>query len=258
MTKNGAVSEAAKAFQAATERLADVLPNGLHERGPRGALLAVTGSMIPMLNSIMSVTDVPDAAEIELLCEKAAPHVARLPWSIRLRGEPGAEILGIAAAHGLRTLTQQPFMLLSLDEDRDNRESGQGTVTVRPLDDDEHQTFATVLGAAFGAPPMIISSLYTPFVLRQPFVRAYLAEVDGVPAGAGLAILTERHVGLANIGTLRDHRRQGVGRAVTEAILRDGRAAGAHTAYLHSSDEALPLFEQVGFRTEESWATFTA
>ncbi|MFG2357820.1 GNAT family N-acetyltransferase [Streptomyces sp. NPDC048521] len=258
MTNDDAVTQAAEAFQEATERLADVLPNGLHERGPGGALLAVTGSLIPLLNSIMSVSDVPDAAEIELLCEKAAPHVAQLPWSIRLRGEPGAEIAGIAAAHGLRTLTQQPFMLLSLEEDRDSRESGQGPVTVRPLGDDEHQTFATVLGAAFGAPPMIVSSLYTPLVLGQPFVQAYLAEVDGVPAGAGLAILTERHVGLANIGTLRDHRRRGVGRAVTEAILRDGRAAGAHTAYLHSSDEALPLFERAGFRTEESWAVFTA
>ncbi|CAM5292728.1 MULTISPECIES: GNAT family N-acetyltransferase [Streptomyces] len=258
MTNDDAVSEAAEAFQTATEWLAGVLPDGLHERGPGGALLAVTRSMIPLLNSIMSVTDVPDAAEIGLLCEKAAPHVAQLPWSIRLRGEPGAEIAGIAAARGLRTLTRQPFMLLSLDEDRDSRESARGPVTVRPLRDDEDQTFATVLGAAFGAPPMIITSLYTPLVLGQPFVRAYLAEVDGVPAGAGLAILTERHVGLANIGTLRDHRRRGVGRALTEAILRDGRAAGAHTAYLHSSEEALPLFERAGFRTRESWATFTA
>lgn len=258
MNNDDAVSEAAAAFQAATERLAGVLPNGLHERGPGGALLAVTGSLIPLLNSIMSVTDVPDAAEIELLCEKAAPHVAQLPWSIRLRGEPGAGIVGIAAAHGLHTLTRQPFMLLSLDDDRDSRDFGRGPVTVRPLRDDEHETFATVLGAAFGAPPMIISSLYTPLVLGQPFVRGYLAEVDGKPAGAGLAILTERHVGLANIGTLHDHRRQGVARAVTEAILRDGRAAGAHTAYLHSSDEALPLFERAGFRTEESWTVFTA
>ncbi|MEW2288553.1 GNAT family N-acetyltransferase [Streptomyces sp. NPDC047841] len=258
MTNNEVVSEAAAAFQTATERLAGALPDGLHERGPGGALLAVTRSLIPLLNSIMSVADVPDAAEIELLCDKAAPHVAQLPWSIRLRGEPGTEIVGIAAAHGLRTVTRQPFMLLSLDGDRDSRESGHGPVTVRPLRDDEDETFATVLGAAFGAPPMIISSLYTPRVLGQSFVQAYVAEVDGVPAGAGLAVLTERHVGLANIGTLHEHRRRGVGRAVTEAILRDGRAAGAHTAYLHSSEEALPLFEQAGFRTEESWTAFTA
>ncbi|MGW2458079.1 GNAT family N-acetyltransferase [Streptomyces sp. NPDC001761] len=83
----------------------------------------------------------------------------------------------------------------------------------------------------------------------QPFVQACLAEVDGVPAGAGLAVPTGRHVGRADIATLHDHRRQGVGPAVTEAIQRDGRATGAHTAHPHSSEEALPLFEQAGFRT---------
>ncbi|WP_338704228.1 GNAT family N-acetyltransferase (plasmid) [Streptomyces sp. Q6] len=256
------VREAAEAFQAATEQLTDILPNGLHERGPNGALLAVTGSMIPVLNGIMSVSDVPDAEEIRLLCEKAEPHVQQLPWSIRLRGEAGEEITTLAARRGLSTRLQQPFMLLSLADGpevgRDQRQFGPESVTVRPLGDDEHETFAAVLGTAFGAPPVIISSLYTPHVLGQAFVKAYIAEADGIPAAAGLAIVTERHVGLANIGTLPDHRRRGLGRAVVEAILRDARAAGAHTAYLHSSDEALPLFEQAGFRTEESWAAFTA
>ncbi|GEC02748.1 hypothetical protein SSP24_04030 [Streptomyces spinoverrucosus] len=58
---------------------------------------------------------------------------------------PGAEITDLAAAHGLATLTAQPFMLLQLD--------------------DEYETFAAVLGAAFGAPPAVITSLYTPVVL---------------------------------------------------------------------------------------------
>ncbi|MFF9803399.1 GNAT family N-acetyltransferase, partial [Streptomyces rochei] len=168
----------------------------------------------------------------------------------------------LAACHGLSTQLRQPFMLLSLGDGREDGwelgKPGPESVTVRPLDDDEHETFAAVLGTAFGAPPMIISSLYTPHVLGQPFVKAYVAEADGTPIAAGLAIVTEKHVGLANIGTLPEHRRRGVGRAVVEAILRDARAAGAHTAYLHSSDEALPLFEQAGFRTEESWVAFTA
>lgn len=274
MTSRHVVHEAAEAFQTATEQLAGILPNGLHERGPNGALLAVTGSMIPVLNGIMSVSDAPDLDEIRLLCEKAEPYVQHLPWSIRLRGDAGEEITELAARRGLPTQLRQPFMLLSLEDGRaDGRadrhaggpevgreqgHSGPESVTVRPLGGDEHETFAAVLGTAFGAPPMIISSLYTPHVLGQPFVKAYLAEADGTPVAAGLAIVTERHVGLANIGTLPEHRRRGIGRAVVEAILRDARAAGAHTAYLHSSDEALPLFEQAGFRTEETWVAFTA
>ncbi|MFD6531026.1 GNAT family N-acetyltransferase [Streptomyces sp. NPDC060184] len=257
MTNREHVAQAAEAFQEATEALAGVLPNGFHQRSG-AALLAVTGSLIPALNVIMSVADTPDTADIGLLCAKAGPHVQELPWSIRVRGDAGTELVGLAGSHGLTTLTHQPFMLLPLEDEREVWSSGTEPSTVRPLRDDEHEIFATVLGTAFGAPAFVITSLYTPHVLGQPFVRAYVAEVDGVAAAAGLAILTERHVGLANIGTLPEYRGRGLGRAVTEAILRDGRAAGARTAYLHSGDESVPLFERAGFRTEESWTLLTA
>ncbi|GGM18660.1 hypothetical protein GCM10010129_73640 [Streptomyces fumigatiscleroticus] len=240
------------------EELTGVLPDGYHERGPGGALLATTGSLIPALNGVMSVAAVPDSAEIAALCDAAEAHVGELPWSVRLRGEPEETIVAVAADHGLTTRTRQPFMLLSLGDGRSARQAASEPATVRPLRNDEHEVFAEVLGAAFGAPAFVISSLYTPLVLGQPFVRAYVAEADGVPAAAGLAILTGEHVGLVNIGTVPEYRRRGLARSVTARILRDAHAAGARTAYLHSSEEALPLFEYAGFRTEEYWTFFTA
>lgn len=257
MTNSDTALEAAQAFQSAVEELSAAIPNGHRERGPGGALLATTGSLIPALNGIMSADPSPDKAEIALLCDAATPHVQSLPWSIRLRGEPDEGIAAVAADHGLRTRTRQPFMLLELEGRPEAQESSKA-ISVRPLRDGEHEVFAEVLGRAFGAPPAIITSLYTPLVLSLPFVRAYVAELDGAPAAAGLAILTENHVGLANIGTLPEHRRAGLGQAVTERILHDGRAAGARTAYLHSSDEAAPLFERAGFHAAEFWTFFTA
>lgn len=192
MTSGVEVSLAAQAFQSAVEELAGVVPNGFCEHGPSGALLATTGSLIPALNGIMSADPAPDEAEIALLCMKAEAHIQGLPWSIRLRGEPEDGIVAVAADHGLTTLTRQPFMLLELEDDRAEQEPDRAPASVRPLRDDEHEVFADVLGAAFGAPPAIITSLYTPLVLGQPFVRPYVAEVDGVPAAAGLAILTGR------------------------------------------------------------------
>ncbi|MBZ9641841.1 hypothetical protein [Streptomyces sp. PSKA30] len=127
MTDNDVVSQAAGAFQAAVEALAGVVPNGFRERGPGGALLAITGSQIPALNGITSIAPAPDKAEIGLLSEKAEAHVQELPWSIRLRGEPGAEIVDLAAAHGLATLTSQPFMLLQLESGPVGLESGGAT-----------------------------------------------------------------------------------------------------------------------------------
>ncbi|MFD8613159.1 GNAT family N-acetyltransferase [Streptomyces sp. NPDC059631] len=260
MTEKPIALRAAEVFQAAVETLAGVVPDGFHERGPGGSLLAFTGSQIAALNGILSVDPASAApAEIELLSTRAEQRGAGLPWSIRLRGEPEEKIVRIAADHGLTTITRQPFMLLPLtDGSLPVPETVPDSVRVRPLGGDEHETFATVLGGAFGAPPAIISGLYTPAVLDQPFLTAYVAEVEGVPAAAGLSIVTDQHVGLVNIGTLPAYRRRGIGRAVTGTILREASAAGAHTAYLHSTDEAVPLFAHLGFRTEESWTAFTA
>ncbi|MFF3606770.1 GNAT family N-acetyltransferase [Streptomyces sp. NPDC002463] len=256
MDNRDVVSQAAGAFRAAVEALAESLPNGFVEHGPGGALLAFTRSQIPALNGIVSVAAAPDTTEIGLLCENAAKQAQRLPWSIRLRGEPEEALVGLALDHGLGTVSRQPFMLRRLTGTR--KETAGGGGPVRPLRSDESETFAEVLGAAFGAPPAVITSLYTPAVLSLPFVRAYLAEADGEPVAAGLGILTEQHVGLANIGTLPEYRRRGLARAITDTVVQDATHAGAHTAYLHSSDEAVPLFERAGFHVEESWTAFTA
>ncbi|MFH8625940.1 GNAT family N-acetyltransferase [Streptomyces vietnamensis] len=258
MDNRDVVSQAAGAFRAAVQALAESLPNGFVEHGPGGALLAFTRSQIPALNGIVSVAATPDTTEIGLLCENAAKQAQGLPWSIRLRGEPEGALVGLAIAHGLGTVSQQPFMLRRLTGTRKETADGGSTGLVRPLRSDESETFAEVLGAAFGAPPAVITSLYTPAVLSLPFVRAYLAEVDGEPVAAGLGILTEQHVGLANIGTLPEYRRRGLARAITDTIVQDATHAGAHVAYLHSSDEAVPLFEWAGFHVEESWTAFTA
>jgi hypothetical protein len=36
-------------------------------------------------------------------------------------------------------------------------------------------------------------------------------------------------------------------------MLNDGRASGAHTAYLHATEDVLPFFEKLGFATRETW-----
>ncbi|MFG2357527.1 GNAT family N-acetyltransferase [Streptomyces sp. NPDC048521] len=251
------IAGAARAFQDAVEGLAAAIPGGFHERGRGGALLATTGSHFPVFNGVMSVSPVPDPAEIAALCEQAGSHVDNLPWSIRLRGEPGQDLTSLAARHGLNTVSRRPFMLLALGDGRPGREAAAQAESVRPLGDDEHEILAAVMGAAFGAPPAVITSLFTPLVLGLPFVQGYVAETDGVPATAGIAIRTGAHVGLVNIGTVPEHRGEGLGRAVAERILRDGHASGARTAYLHSTDEGLPLFERLGFRTEEFWTFYT-
>jgi len=54
-------------------------------------------------------------------------------------------------------------------------------------------------------------------------------------------------VGLWNVATLPEARRRGAATAVTLAALDDARSTGATMAVLASTDEALSLYQRLGF-----------
>ncbi len=119
---------------------------------------------------------------------------------------------------------------------------------VRRLASDEYETFAEVVGRAFGVAPETVALVYTAEVLANPLIGAYVAEThSGAAVAAGAGILTDGHWGIANIGTVPERRRQGYARVLTETILRRGTTAGAHTAYMHTGPDAVPFFERLGF-----------
>ncbi|MGY5036628.1 GNAT family N-acetyltransferase [Streptomyces sp. 900116325] len=233
-----------------------VVPGAAGRSGPQGTLLALTRSQIPALNVVMSTAKEPDTGEIADLAAVAAQEAGRsgFPWSIRLRGGPDEAITRKASEYGLTGRSEQPFMVLPLKgasavppETRQLR--------VRALSGHEYNDFAEVLAAGFGAPPVIISSLYTPAVLDTQGITAYVAETEGIAVAAGLGVVAENHLGVINVATTPQQRRKGHARVLVEEILKDGRASGAHTAYLHATDEAVGLFESLGFRTAETWTS---
>ncbi|RKR89925.1 acetyltransferase (GNAT) family protein [Micromonospora pisi] len=259
MTENDSTAKAALAFQSGIEELAATIPGSYRERGANGTLLALTHAMVPALNPILSAAAKPDSAEIVALAEVAERESGQAPWSIRFRGEPDEEIARTATRYGLTTTSRQPFMIVSLEGYGPARPEPTTEVKVRRLSGDESDIFAAVLSAGFGAPPEMISAIYTPKVLDNPSISAYVAENDrGDAVSAGVAFLNDQYLGLANISTVPEFQRQGYGRALTEAILRDGHTAGAHAAYLHASELSLPFFESVGFSTKEYWTMLSA
>ncbi|MER8226445.1 GNAT family N-acetyltransferase [Streptomyces sp. NPDC094143] len=79
----------------------------------------------------------------------------------------------------------------------------------------------------------------------------------GEPAATSFGVLVGDAVGVFNVTVLPQHRRRGYGRAATRAVLRDAHAAGARTAFLHSTPPGVPLYEAMGFHTAENWTAFT-
>ncbi|MEU2288336.1 GNAT family N-acetyltransferase [Streptomyces sp. NPDC013178] len=242
------------AYAAAFEELAAVT-TGRTRRGPQGAVLAISGAPIASLNGIISAAPEPSAEEIMALA--AAEGRWELPWSIQVRGVPGPLVAEAAARLGLTSLTQQPLMV---------RRAGQGLPTrpvvdglrVRAVPVDELDLYARTVAAGFEAPHEMFRIFADPSLGKIDGVTFYLAELDGVPVGTGMTATSGDLTGIFNITTLPSYRRRGYGQAITLEMVRAGFATGAGTAYLCASTMGEPVYQSVGFRTEEYLTVITA
>jgi ribosomal protein S18 acetylase RimI-like enzyme len=243
----------ASAYADVVEALATVA-TGRARRGAGGAVLAVTGAPVASLNGIVVPELEPSAEEIAAL---AASEQWDVPWSIHVRGVPGAQVTEVAARHGLTRFDRTPLMV---------RKPGEGvppepvdaSLTVRALGAGELGLYAEVMAKGFEVPYELFRMFADPAVARVDGFTCYLAEVDGVPVGTGLGAVAGGLTGIFNISTLPEYRRRGYGRAVTMEIVRAGHAAGATTAYLYASSMGESVYASAGFRTVEQLTMISA
>jgi N-acetylglutamate synthase len=76
---------------------------------------------------------------------------------------------------------------------------------------------------------------------------------SGETLAIGLGVLERGWIGLYDIVTVPEHRRQGVGRQLLLHLLRWGKARGAENAYLQvmtNNDPALRLYGELGFHEQ--------
>jgi ribosomal protein S18 acetylase RimI-like enzyme len=107
------------------------------------------------------------------------------------------------------------------------------------------------VAAAQGVAPshrLIHDRIVQAIALPAAFATAF---VGGEAAGFGLGVGERGAVGLFDIVVRPEFRGQGLGRALTRALMAWGRDGGAQTAYLQVSDAnhaARALYESLGFR----------
>ncbi|MFF7648227.1 GNAT family N-acetyltransferase [Streptomyces canus] len=215
----------------------------------------MSGAPIASLNAIISPSLQPSADEIAVLAASESPW--ELPWSIHVRGVPGPLVTEAAARHGLTCFEREPLMV---------RRPAQGlpaepvvdALRVRAVSVDELDLYARTVAEGFEAPHEMFLVLADPSLEKINGVTFYLAELDGVPVGTGMTATSGDLTGIFNITTLPGYRRRGYGRAMTLEMVRAGFAAGAGTAYLYASKMGEPVYQSVGFRTEEYLTVITA
>lgn len=79
-------------------------------------------------------------------------------------------------------------------------------------------------------------------------LRTVVARLDEKPVASAQGIHIGRAVGIYNVATLEGARGQGIGAAVTVAVLRDAMARGAGFGVLESSDLGHSVYRRIGFR----------
>jgi GNAT superfamily N-acetyltransferase len=122
---------------------------------------------------------------------------------------------------------------------------------VRTLTDGQIERLAEVWNAgrtANGYQPITAAHNAYPGLVQR------FIEIDGVPAAYGRAIVIGDDALLADVNTFPAFRRQGLGRAIMDALHAGIAREGGRRVVLTSTEMGLPLYRQLGYRTlAEDW-----
>lgn len=87
--------------------------------------------------------------------------------------------------------------------------------------------------------------------------RYYLARLDGKPVATIKLFYADGVVSVQHVATLRQARRMGIGTALTIQALREARSQGYRVAVLTATQEGLPIYQRIGFRTYASFGSYS-
>jgi len=219
-----------------------------------GAVAAVTGVPVAMLNGVSAERADADPATVARLLDQVAE--TGLPHSLQLRPGASPALAGLAQARGMIQDRDSPLMVLP-DPARRGPAQHLDRLKIRELSPGETEPHVVVAAAGFEAPEEIIRQLITP-LRNDPGIRFYVGEADGRPVTTGMGVTIGNFVGVFNITTVPGDRGHGYGAAITARVVSGGYAAGASWSWLQSSPAGYHVYERLGYRTIESWQVWVS
>ena len=105
-------------------------------------------------------------------------------------------------------------------------------------------------------PVEVVREAYPEVILTDEQMKLLLGRVDGEPIATGNLFQQGDVAGVYVITVTEEFRRRGLGEAMTWAVLRTGREAGAAVGVLQSSSMGYSVYEQMGFETVVNYHQF--
>jgi GNAT superfamily N-acetyltransferase len=234
-----------------SRQLFELDPGAEIETGP-GWVFGAGRSLHPVIsNAVFRVDDELDPNE--LLDRAQAFFTARdrgfAVWARTDLGED-RELIGTAERAGLQAVFEMPEMVLGRRADDDGPPAGVELHRVASQDDaDRYWEVAAAAYASIGFPPEVFAFYDNHEGLQADNVAAFLAQLEGRPAGIAMTIVSHEVAGIYWVGCTEEVRGRGLGRTMTATAVNAGFDLGAKTASLQASPMGESLYRQMGFET---------
>jgi GNAT superfamily N-acetyltransferase len=212
---------------------------------------SVTGIPVPAFNGVLRTTVAPDRAEATIESVGA---------TLDSRGAPWAWYVGPATlpldmpdrlrAKGFREVEVMPGMAAPIAADLASPESPDLRYE-EVREEPSLEAFGTLMGVAFDMPTPVVEPFLGVLDVATsgdaPQTTNFVALDDGEPVACGTLVMAAGVAGLYNIGVPPDRQGQGIGTAMTAALMAEGAARGAETAVLWSSAAGMECYRRLGF-----------
>lgn len=209
----------------------------------------VTGVEAAPFNGVLRTSVAPGRADDAIAAVSATLDSRGAPWSWYVGPATLPLDLGDRLeARGFRALETLPGMAAALD----GASPVPGALRFEQVREEPSlEAFGTLLGLAFDMPPSVVEPFLRLLEVAgrsaPPEIRNYIALDAGEPVACGSLVLAAGVAGLYNIGVLPDRQGQGIGTAMTSALMAEARASGFETAVLWSSAAGLRCYRALGF-----------
>lgn len=259
--------DAIEADQVASRVLAPEVPVEIHDDAD--ATWGIAGYPDPFRSTVVSARFAEGDADRrirEISAAFAARTTGFLWWvaPFHTPADLGERLLGA----GLRFEGTAPAMAMDLDALPRGEALPEGLEIVPVRDEAAHREFINVLALEMGVPEgspnpaarhhAALLETVPPTLASEPIPLRYLGLLDGRPVATSRISIGGGVAGLYAVATLPDVRRRGFGRAMTLVALEAGRALGYRIGVLQASEDGLPVYRRLGFRTMFDYAVYQA